>query len=336
MFSIYTKVHLTHAIMLLTGIILAPIAIATPAVQDLIDLRTVINAAANTIGDQKNPNRGWGFPFGGGSGLGTADLVNNVTSTVLGMKFQIDTNLTVECKTAWALPKNITGVSLNGTAPTPGTPTLPLSKSIAMPSTIPTTTMNATVDLSTPYIDYISSIPNLSTSLTSLGRYSTNHREMNQPVREAINGLQQSISILQSAMLQDNLIGSQAVLRTIRVSSSLENSQAAWNRFLNLPGKVASSDSSTADPGAKSPEGDAGTRKREVAGVGGRAERKAPASGKHYTHAELWGRDELYPETAKKVKSRWYDAMRLRLEDSRAQVTDGGAENGRIGRPFVV
>jgi hypothetical protein len=40
-----------------------------------------------------------------------------------------------------------------------------------MPSAIPTSVANATMDLSTPYIDYISAIPNLSTSLTSLGRY---------------------------------------------------------------------------------------------------------------------------------------------------------------------
>jgi|TARA_R110002003_G_scaffold104_41_gene8552 hypothetical protein len=83
--------HTLLSTMLVTGIILAPVALATPAVQDLINLRTVINAAANTIGDTKNPNRGWGF---GGSGgvMGTADLVNNVTNTVLGMKFQVDTN----------------------------------------------------------------------------------------------------------------------------------------------------------------------------------------------------------------------------------------------------
>jgi hypothetical protein len=85
--------HTLLSTMLVTGIILAPVALATPAVQDLVNLRTVINAAANTIGDAKNPNRGWGFGFGGSGGaLGTADLVNNVTNTVLGMKFQVDTN----------------------------------------------------------------------------------------------------------------------------------------------------------------------------------------------------------------------------------------------------
>jgi hypothetical protein len=82
----------THLTMLLTGIILAPVAIATPAVQDFTNLRTVINAVADTVGDTNNPNRGWGFGFGGGNAMGTADLVNNITTTVLAVKFQMDTN----------------------------------------------------------------------------------------------------------------------------------------------------------------------------------------------------------------------------------------------------
>lgn len=81
----------TSTAMLVTGIILAPAVIATPAVQDLADLRAVIKSAASTIGDLKNPNRGWGL-FGSGSEMGTADLINNVTSTILQSKFQVDTN----------------------------------------------------------------------------------------------------------------------------------------------------------------------------------------------------------------------------------------------------
>lgn len=81
----------TQAAMLVTGIILAPAVMATPAVQDLANLRTVINAAATTIGDLQNPNRGWGL-FGRSSQIGTADLINNITSTILQSKFQIDTN----------------------------------------------------------------------------------------------------------------------------------------------------------------------------------------------------------------------------------------------------
>jgi hypothetical protein len=80
--------------MLVTGIILIPTAIATtPAVQDLVDLRSVINAAASAIGDPNNPNRGFGFNLLGGSGqMGTADLVNNITNTILRGKFQLDTD----------------------------------------------------------------------------------------------------------------------------------------------------------------------------------------------------------------------------------------------------
>jgi hypothetical protein len=81
----------TYTVMLVTGIILAPAVMATPAVQDLTDLRTVINSAASTIGDLQNPNRGWGL-FGSSSQMGTADLINNITSTILQSKFQVDTN----------------------------------------------------------------------------------------------------------------------------------------------------------------------------------------------------------------------------------------------------
>lgn len=79
--------------MLVASVLLAPIVLAIPAIQDLDNLRSVINAAASTIGSPNNTNRGWGFGFGNGNGkMGTADLVNNITTTVLGMKFQIDTN----------------------------------------------------------------------------------------------------------------------------------------------------------------------------------------------------------------------------------------------------
>ncbi|KAF2819770.1 hypothetical protein CC86DRAFT_306266 [Ophiobolus disseminans] len=283
--------------MLVTGIILAPAAIATPAVQDLINLRTVVNAAANTIGDQKNPNRGWGF--GGGSGMGTADLVNNITTTVLRMKFEIDTN-----KTAWLLPSNITDATTNITAPAPWTPTLPLTTSMTLPSTVPTALANATTDLSTPYIDYVSTIPNLSTSLISLGR--AYHREMNAPISLAINALQQSLSTLQSAMLQNELISSQAVLRTLRASSSLENAEVAWGRFLNLPGRA----------GAESTKGgDDAAQKRDIGAEG----KTGHARGKYYTHKELWGRG----------RERWGDAV-VRWEERVA-----GTGLGRVGRVFV-
>ncbi|KAF2027900.1 hypothetical protein EK21DRAFT_70887 [Setomelanomma holmii] len=350
--------HYIISTMLVTGIILAPVAIATPAVQDLINLRTIINAAANTIGDTNNPNRGWGFGSAGGQ-MGTADLVNNATNAVLAMKWQIDTNkvsapfvsfsrkvVLMTQQTAWLLPDNVTLPTTNITTPTPTpfTPTLPLSTSIVMPSTLPTSVANATMDLSTPYIDYISSIPNLSTSLTSLGRFvlpskplfslsfsdhtntthSAYHREMNAPVKDAISGLQQCISTLQSAMLQDNLISSQAILRTIRASSSLEAAQVAWGRYLNLPGTVGSAggDSGTSE----SDTGGLRVRKRslEDAGGAGKVIRPPPSHGRYYTHDELWSREGPKPRQLKGRKASWHNAVVQ------------GAENARIGRPFVV
>jgi hypothetical protein len=287
MFTVHTQAGLTLGAMLVTGIILAPAVMATPAVEDLKNLRTVINDAANTIGGLDNPNRGWGL-FGSSGQMGTADLINNVTSTILQSKFQIDTNKVMRpstvlrksltsVQTAWLNPTNITNMtdqSLNTTAPF--MPTLPLSSSLTLPSTLPTSTAsleNITTDLSTPYIDYISSMPNLSTSLTSLGR--TWHREMNSPVNEAIGVLQESITTLQTTMLQNELISSSAVLRTIRASSSLESAQQAWSRFLNLPGSAGNSDSGRDTPTP--------SRKRSV-------HRLAPANGRQYTHEELWGR----------------------------------------------
>lgn len=87
--------------MLITGMILVPTTVATPAVQDLVELRSVINAAAGAIGDPNNPNRGFGFNIFGGNGqMGTADLVNNITNTILRDKFQLDTNRVC------ALPRN--------------------------------------------------------------------------------------------------------------------------------------------------------------------------------------------------------------------------------------
>ncbi|KAH4006812.1 hypothetical protein HBI56_027490 [Parastagonospora nodorum] len=307
MFSVYLNTQSLSAAMLFTGIILAPVALATPAVQDLNDLRTVVDAAAKTIGDPSNPNRGWGFNIGN-KGMGTADLLNNITNTVLQIKFQIDTN-----KTAWLLP-NATSPDRNTTTPTPS---LPLTSSIVLPLTAPTSLVNATTDLSTPYIDYVAAIPNLATSLTSLGR--AYHREMNSPVSQAIDGLQQSLTTLQTTMLQSDLIGSQAVLRTIRASSSLENAQVAWGRFLNLPGRASAGGS-----GSGNDDGE-GARKRQLL-------RPALADGKFYTHKELWGRSEGRSKALRDGKTRWAEAV-AKLEAHRARVLNGHA---RVGRPFVV
>ncbi|KAF2134643.1 hypothetical protein P153DRAFT_402409 [Dothidotthia symphoricarpi CBS 119687] len=260
--------------MLATGIILAPLALATsPAFQDLADLRTVINAAAAQIGDANNPNRGFGFGFGASGQMDTADLVNNITTSILRGKFQLDTN-----QTSWLLPPPTTPPSTNITTPPP--PTLPLTSSIPLPTTLPTSlptlNTNTTTDLSPPYTDYISSLPNLSASLTTLGR--AWHREMNSPVRDAIASLQQGISTLQVAMLQSELLGTAAVLRTIRASAALESAQEAWGRSLNLPGRGSA--------GA----GDVVVVVRRDADGGGQGKRPLPAKGGYYTHQELWGR----------------------------------------------
>jgi hypothetical protein len=87
-------------------------------------------------------------------------------------------------------------------------------------------------------------------------------------------------------MLQNNLISSQAVVRTIRASNSLEDAKTSWGRFLNLPGSTGS------DNGDDS----GGLRKRQALELDAR-ERSAgdkrrlpPASGRYYSHEELWGR----------------------------------------------
>lgn len=109
---------------------------------------------------------------------------------------------------------------------------------------------------------------------------------MNAPVHEAIAGLQQSLSTLQTTMLQSDLISSQAVIRTIRASSSLEDAQQAWSRFLNLPGKVGGSGDRTAGSGDSTVSGD--TRRSSL--------KKRTAiwlqPQRLYTHKELWGRDK--------------------------------------------
>ncbi|KAF1848522.1 uncharacterized protein K460DRAFT_375375 [Cucurbitaria berberidis CBS 394.84] len=321
MSSSYLKVHSRFTIMLVTGIILAPTAFATPAVQDLVDLRTIINVAANTIGNPNNPNRGWGFGLlgGGGNQMGTADLINNITTTILRSKFQLNTN-----KTSWLLPDNTTNATGPSKVPLP--PTLPLTSSILLPPTAPAaptatpTLGNITKDLSASYIDYISSIPNLSSGLTTLGR--SYHKEMNAPIYQAIDALQQSISAFQSTILQSELISSQAIIRTIRASGSLEDAQQAWSRFLNLPGRVSSPGG---DTGGSDDVNPVGIKKRA-----GTSTRPPSAEGRHYTHKELWGRDELKARQSKEGKPRWSDAI-VRREEQRAWI----AEHARVERPYV-
>ncbi|KAF1834311.1 hypothetical protein BDW02DRAFT_569208 [Decorospora gaudefroyi] len=318
--------------MLVTGIILIPTAIATTptAVQDLVDMRNVINAAASAIGDPNNPNRGFGFNLLGGSGaMGTADLVNNVTTTILRSKFQLNTN-----RTTWLLPPGDianTSIPINDTAPGQplATPTLPITTSLTLPSVLPTTTPtlnNVTIDLTTAYIDYVSAIPNLATSLRSLG--TSYHREMNAPVREAIAQLSQGLSAFQSTMLLNQLIERLAVLRTIRASRSLESAQAAWNRFLNLPG----AGSGSADDGADA-DADATLDTSPIEPMFKRSaiKRPPPKYGKYYTHQELWGKREPEAEQSEPGKASHVDVV-VQLEEQRMKT----AEEARVGRPFAV
>lgn len=166
-----------------------------------------------------------------------------------------------------------------------------MSSSMALPTALPTVfptstpnPENVTSDLSTPYIDYVSSIPNLSTSLTTLGRIW--HREMNAPVSQAIQVLQESITTLQTTMIQNELIGSSAVLRTIRAGSSLESAQQAWSRFLNLPQDTGSSDSGDNDSGDNTPG-------QRIHSFSRRTVQRLPVpNSRLYTHKELWGRRE--------------------------------------------
>ncbi|KAF2687712.1 hypothetical protein K458DRAFT_267806, partial [Lentithecium fluviatile CBS 122367] len=250
--------------MILTGILLAPTAVPH-AVQDLQDLKTIIDAAATTIKAAPN-NSSWGFlsPASPAGAMGTADLISNITTTVLRATYLLNID-----KTAWiTVPNNTNSSSTNpdSTAPTPP---------------FPSTTAPSNTSLETPYTDYISSIPTLSSALTTLGR--AWHKEMNKPVWEAIDALQQTISTFSSEMLSADLIHSQSVLRTIRASSSLEDAQQAWARLLNLPGAANSQ--------KRWIEVEVETSKVQQVRANGTEGAKRPlATGGFYTHKDLWGR----------------------------------------------
>ncbi|OAG11271.1 uncharacterized protein CC84DRAFT_1253768 [Paraphaeosphaeria sporulosa] len=238
--------------MMFTGVILLPTAFPH-AVQDLVDLKTVIDATAATIDAAPN-NSSWGFfsPASPAGSLGTADLIANISTTILRAKYLLNVD-----RTAWTtIPDNTT--ALNNTAnPTP--------TEIRQAST-PTPPPSSNISLDAPYVDYVSSIPSLSNALVDLGR--AWHKELNSPVSEAIGALQEAITQFSTSMLEGDLLNSTSILRTIRASSSLESAQVAWSRVLNLPGA-------------------AGTKKKR-----GEVEVKRPPlpDGQFYTHKDLWGR----------------------------------------------
>lgn len=175
-------------------------------------------------------------------------------------------------------------------------------------------------------MEYVQAIPNLSSSLTTLGR--SFHREMNSPITEAVTGLQQTLTTFQTAMLESNLITAQAVIRTIRASSSLESASTAWSRFLNLPG--GGSDDGD-DAGSASPSS---TSNRP--GILGRAEvqRPPPKDGRFYTHLELWNRSGQRNKASAQEKTVPYGSVVVQAEEKHASTA--AAEKARVGRPFVV
>jgi hypothetical protein len=137
-------------------------------------------------------------------------------------------------------------------------------------------------------------------------------------------------------MLQNDLISSHAVVRTLHASSSLENAEAAFGHILNLPGSGGSSGG--ADDTSDSDDNSNGgiTRRSDIHieegadGAGTKIARPPPASGMYYTHQELWGRDELQPRPDKEGKARWFDGV-VRWEGRKA----GLARGGKVARSFV-
>ncbi|KAF1979967.1 hypothetical protein BU23DRAFT_446693 [Bimuria novae-zelandiae CBS 107.79] len=257
--------------MIVTGILLLP-TVFPHAVQDLADLKTVIDSTAAIIDAAPN-NSSWGF-FGAGSpagSLGTADLIANISTSILRAKYLLDVD-----KVAWITIPSNTPVSVNTTQPSPAqpdtnahtptasTPTGPEStKPTPPPPATPKTDAPAlNTSLDAPYTFYISSIPTLANALNHLGR--SWHKELNSPVAAAIDALQQTLTQFSTSMLEAELLGSASILRTIRASSSLESAQVAWGRALNLPGTAPV--------------------RREVEVV-----RPPLAKGEFYTHKELWG-----------------------------------------------
>ncbi|KAF2477925.1 uncharacterized protein BDR25DRAFT_338633 [Lindgomyces ingoldianus] len=203
------------------------------------------------------------------------------------------------------------------------------------------------VSLDDPYLEYINAIPNLATALSALGR--SWHRELNRPVYEAIDALQQSISAFSTSLLSSSLVHTNSTIRTIRASSTLEDAQIAWSRTLNLPGSSKSSDSIV--PSSK-------TRRSIAAEIEILRNRRSPTiprsatstdtlsvpsfttgvkasfieeeedarnkakrhlrlrplpKGNHYSHHELWGREAAHCQS-REGKPRPYDAVVLQKE----------------------
>lgn len=145
---------------------------------------------------------------------------------------------------------------------------------------------------------------------------------MNAAVHEAIAGLQQSMTALQAALLGNDLIQPNAVIRTIRASSTLEDAQQAWSRFLNLPGRVSSPGGGLSGPDDSIVPSLA---KKAVGSM-----KISPSDGKHYTHKELWGREDTAAEEVTPDESRRYGVVVTSKEQSIR-----GGRDPRSWRSFV-
>jgi hypothetical protein len=230
-------------------------------------------------------------------------------------------------QTQWLTSVNAVNVSvaINDTVPpTDAMSTLSLNASKITSTVLPTATLtfgNLTSDLTISYLEYVQSIPNLSSNLTPLGR--AFHHEMNAPVSDAIGGLQQALVVFQTAMLKADLISSLAVLRTIRASSGLESAQAAWGRPLNLPSGEDDDDST------ETPETLSSSRSLVP-----RAERRRPPpeNGRFYTHQELWNRSEPRSASLMEEKAPSYND----IMQSQGQHAMAAPVQARVARPFVV
>ncbi|KAF2747159.1 hypothetical protein M011DRAFT_65000 [Sporormia fimetaria CBS 119925] len=149
----------------------------------------------------------------------------NITMTILFANYNMGVNLTrwltVETPTNSTTPSAPYGSTYHNST-TPGSNT---TKPVNLTET----------GLDGPYLDYISTIPNLSVALVAQGR--SWHAELNRPVSNAIDLLQLSINEFSSSLLQIQppLLTSRSTIRTIRAGSSLESAQRAWGRILNLP-----------------------------------------------------------------------------------------------------
>ncbi|KAF9733070.1 hypothetical protein PMIN01_08752 [Paraphaeosphaeria minitans] len=280
--------------MIITGVILLP-TVVPHAIQDLADLKTIIDSTAATIDAAPN-NSSWGFfsPASPAGSMGTADLIANISTTILRVKYLLDVD-----KAAWtAIPDNITAPD-NTTNPTPTETTVPPTA---------TSTQAYNTSLNVPYVDYVLSIPNLANALIHLGR--AWHKELNSPVSEAISALQQAVAQFSTSMLEGDLLNSTSILRTIRASGSLESAQVAWSRVLNLPGA-------------------AGTKKKR-----GEEEMRRPqlADGQFYTHKELWGKGSgAVPRQAEGEES----SSKPASEASDAEVTWSEWRLEKTARRFV-